>query len=286
MNNRMALISMIALVSVGCALDSTGGMVEKASSGDGGGVTTSTGGDCQSSGDVGSSNSASTSTSTSSSSNSSSDASSGDCVTGTGQGGDGGMGSSSNGSGGEAGATSSSSGEGGVGGGTGGAGGSGPTDCDAGTQDTPDTIDAWGNDETSMLLVKADDTTDYVSSEDGGEANKLTFDLNAGDKFPGTLMFYGLNGIHIRLKDGATPRPQDIFRLQGNISTIFETECEELQSEMCLVRLVQWWEECGSITPLPNGCPAIDALPQGTSDLYNLDLDGEWLMLIPIICNP
>lgn len=38
MNNRMALISMIALVSVGCALDSTGGMVEKASSsGDGGG---------------------------------------------------------------------------------------------------------------------------------------------------------------------------------------------------------------------------------------------------------
>jgi hypothetical protein len=189
-----------------------------------------------------------------------------------GMGGEGGMGSTA--SGGESSSTSSSASS------TGG----GPSDCSAGTEGTPNNIESWGNDATSMLLVRSNTTTQYLTSEDGGQANKLALALTANDKFPGYLVFYGENGLHLRLHDGASPNPQDLYRLQGNISDIYPAECADLQSKSCLQHLVSWWEQCGSITPLPNGCPAIDALPQGTSELYDLDLDGEWLMLIPIEC--
>ncbi|MGL5830837.1 MAG: hypothetical protein ACRCZE_01685, partial [Candidatus Altimarinota bacterium] len=188
-------------------------------------------------------------------------------------GGEGGMGSTA--SGGETSTSSSSTSS------TGG----GPTDCAAGTEGTPNNIESWGNDATAMLLVRSNTTTQYQASENGGESNKLTFALTASDKFPGYLIFYGENGLHLRLTDGAAPNPQDLYRLQGNISDIYPAECTDLQSESCLQQLVSWWEQCGSIDPKPSGCPAIDALPQGTSDLYNLDLDGEWLMLTPIECD-
>ncbi|MGL5830733.1 MAG: hypothetical protein ACRCZE_01145 [Candidatus Altimarinota bacterium] len=242
--------------TLGCFVNDTGFWGNGGQGGgEGGGTSSSTGGDCQSG--------------TSSSTAGSSSTGGSECANGGG-GGNGGLGGIG-GSGGD--------------GGTGGSGGN-LTGCSAGTEGTPDTIDSWGNDSTRVLLVKENGSHEFDSSDDGGEPNKLTFNLNTTDHFPGYMLVYGENGVHFRLKDGETPTPQDLYRLQGNISLIFPAECEELQTEGCLVRLSQWWEECGSIVPPPSGCPAIDSLPQGTSDLYDLDLDGQYIMVTTILCQP
>jgi hypothetical protein len=258
MNKGFVLLIGFLCPASGCFVNDTGFWGNGGQGGgEGGGTTSSTGGDCQSG--------------TSSSTAGSSSTGGSECANGGG-GGNGGLGGSGGGNGGGD-------------GGTGGSGGNLPG-CSAGTEGTPDTIDSWGNDSTRVLLVKENGSHEFDSSDDGGEPNKLTFNLNTTDHFPGYLLVYGENGVHFRLKDGETPTPQDLYRLQGNISLIFPDECEELQTESCLVRLSQWWEECGSIVPPPSGCPAIDSLPQGTSDLYDLDLDGQYIMVATILCQP
>jgi hypothetical protein len=192
--------------------------------------------------------------------------------------GDGGGGSTSSvGEGGSGGITSSSS--------SGGSGGSNPTGCGAGTEGTPNLLEGWGNEESAGLLIQEDGSSEYKYNDVGGEGNKLSYSLNNTDKFPGQLVLTGLNGIHSRLKEGPQDQPQATYLVQGNL--IPYPECDDdLYSEQCLALVAKDYR-CQNGSGEPD-CPAPELVyvSQGEIPSYDLNVDGGWLLLVDIQCEP
>jgi hypothetical protein len=255
--------------SGGCFLDATG----YSSGGDGGagGGNSSTGGqDCQSSGNTGGD---STSNSTAGSTSSSAS----ECATSAGGGGEGG-GTSSSGGGGSGGSTSSTGGGGGEGGGN-------PTGCEAGTEGTPDLLEGWGNGASAGLLVQEDGSSEFQFDSVGGEANKVSYALNSTDKFPGQLVLTGGNGIHMRMMEGGQDQPQATYLVQGGLIPYGECEADFF-GEDCLTLVAKDYR-CQNGSGEPD-CPAQELVyvSQGNLASYDLNVDGNWLVLVDIQCDP
>jgi hypothetical protein len=291
------LVLAICFTTTGCMLDYDKFRFREGEGG-GGSSGSTTSGDCASH----TTGTAESSASTASGNSSTGSSSSGDCTVSTGgQSGDGGMastggtggnggqgGSTSSSSGGEGGNTSSSGG-GGSGGGTtsstGGGGGSSPTGCEAGAEATPNDLEGWGNEESASLLVQQDGSMDFQYSANGGMANSLSYTLSNTDTFPGQLVLTGLNGIHSRLKEGSQDRPQATYLVQGSL--IPYTECvADFYSEECLAIVAKDYR-CQNGSGEPD-CPVPELVysSQGSIASYDLNIDGDWLVLVDIQCEP